>query len=48
MTGAILFGFVVGIALWLAFVRPVLLDNHERQRRAAGLPARRDLPEDRA
>lgn len=42
----ILPGLLVGVVIWTAFVRPLQLREHERRRRAAGLPAARKLPED--
>lgn len=42
-----LVGIGLGVILWYVLLRPLQLNEHERRRRAAGLPPKRELPEDR-
>lgn len=42
----ILVGLPVGALIWWVTLRPMALREHERKRRAAGLPPERRLPED--
>lgn len=43
----IFLGIVLGLILWYVALRPLSLNEHERQRRSYGLPPKRKLPEDR-
>lgn len=43
----ILIGFVAGALFWYLIMRPLQLNSHERERRSAGLPPKRRLPEDK-
>jgi hypothetical protein len=36
----------LGVLIWAVFIRPFQMRNHERRRRAHGLPPKRRLPED--
>jgi preprotein translocase subunit YajC len=42
----ILLGVLIGCIIWFVAMRPMQLREHERRRRAAGLPRQRRLPED--
>lgn len=39
-------GVLIGVLMWRSYLRPGQLEEHERQRRRAGLPSERKLPED--
>lgn len=43
----VLFGPAVGLIFWYVVLRPLRLNEHERQRRSYGLTPMRKLPEDR-
>ena len=40
-------GILIGCLIWYLFMRPLQLREHERKRRAIGLPPKRRLPEDK-